>query len=339
MVLADLGADVVKLERGDGPNVLGLERDFMQRGRRSLIVDLKTPEGQQTARRLAAKADVLVEGFRPGVMERLGLGPDILCADNPGLVYARMTGWGQDGPLSQTAGHDITYLALTGALHAIGPHDQPLPPLNLVGDFGGGSMFLLTGILAALFERQRSGRGQVVDGAITDGAAVMMAMIYAMKAEGQWRDARAANMLDGGLAVYGTYECADGRHVAVGPLERKFFENFARVLGIDAALWPDHLAAASQPALRAELTARFKTRPRDEWCALFEGSDGCVAPVLSLAEAPEHPHNVARQAYVTREGVVQPGVAPHFSRSQPEAPGPCPAPGEGGAQALRDWLG
>jgi alpha-methylacyl-CoA racemase len=319
--------------------VLGLQNDFMERGRRSLIVDLKSAEGRETAQKLALRADVLVEGFRPGVMERLGLGPDDLSEANPGLIYARMTGWGQSGPLCETAGHDLTYLALTGALHAIGGTEQPVPPLNLVGDFGGGSMFLITGILAALYERQRSGLGQVIDAAITDGTSVLMTMIYAMKAEGQWRDVRASNMLDGGAAVYRTYVCLDGKHLAVAPLERKFFEIFTKVLGLDAALWPNHLDEACRPELTARLSALFVTKPRDEWVALFDGSDACVAPVLSLEEAPAHPHNVARGAFMAPCGVVQPGIAPHFSRTKPESPKPRPAVGEGGAEALRDWLG
>ena len=339
MVLADLGADVLRVDRAGAEGLLGLDRDVLDRGRRSLVVDLKSAEGIATARRLAGVADVLVEGFRPGVMERLGLGPEPLTADNPGLVYARMTGWGQSGPLADTAGHDLGYIALSGALHAIGGAEAPVPPLNLVGDFGGGSMMLVTGILAALHERTRSGRGQVIDAAITDGAALLMAMIYSMKAEGKWRDARAANLLDGGAAVYRTYVCADGRHLAVAPLERKFFAEFARRLGLDAAEWPNHLDPAVWPALQARLAAIFLTRPRDAWCALFEGSDACVAPVLSLDEAPDHPHNRARGTFVTIDGVVQPAPAPRFSRSVPPTPTSAPRPGEGGAAAMAEWLG
>jgi alpha-methylacyl-CoA racemase len=333
MVLADLGADVLRIDRAGADNLLGMKNDFMERGRRSIILDLKSAEGLETARQLAGAADVLVEGFRPGVMERLGLGPAAL---SPRLIYARMTGWGQTGPLAQTAGHDITYLALTGALHAIGTAEQPLPPLNLPGDFGGGSMFLIAGILAALYERQRSGLGQVIDAAITDGASVLMTMIYAMRAEGLWKDQRAANLLDGGTAIYRTYVCADGKHVAVAPIERKFFEAFCARLGLNAAEWPDHTVAG---ALHARLAGIFLTKPRDEWCALFVGSDACVAPVLSLDEAPHDPHNTARGTFVEVDGVMQPAAAPRFSRSQPGAPRKRPAPGEGGAEALRDWLG
>jgi len=332
MVLADLGADVLRVDRAGADNLLGMKNDVMERGRRSIILDLKSAEGIETAKKLAAKADVLVEGFRPGVMERLGLGPEAL---SPQLIYARMTGWGQTGPLAQTAGHDLTYLALTGALHATGTAEQPLPPLNLVGDFGGGSMFLITGILSALFERQRSGLGQVIDTAITDGASVLMTMMYAMHAEGLWKDQRAANLLDGGAAIYRTYVCADGKHVAVAPIERKFFEAFCARLGLDATEWPDH---TQTDALHAKLAGVFLTKPRDEWCALLEDSDACVAPVLSLAEAPQHAHNTARGTFVEVDGVRQPAPAPRFSRSVPGVPKRRPLPGEGGAEALRDWL-
>lgn len=339
MVLADLGADVLRIDRAGGDSLLGLDRDVLDRGRRSLVLDLKSEDGRKTARDLAAAADVLVEGFRPGVMERLGLGPEPLAAANPRLVYARMTGWGQTGPLADTAGHDLGYIALTGALHAIGGAEAPVPPLNLVGDFGGGSMMLVTGILAALFARQTSGRGQVIDAAITDGASLLMAMMYSMKAQGKWRDERASNLLDGAAAVYRTYVCADGRHVAAAPLERKFFVEFATRLGLDPADWPDHLDPAVWPRLHARLAALFLTRSRDEWCALFEGSDACVAPVLSMDEAPEHPHNVARGTFVEIDGRVQPAPAPRFSRDVPARPRSAPRLGEGGAEALAEWLG
>ncbi len=338
MVLADLGADVLRIDRAGAEGLLGLERDVLDRGRRSLVLDLKSEEGRATARRLAGAADVLIEGFRPGVMERLGLGPEDLKPLNRGLVYGRMTGWGQTGPLADTAGHDLGYIAITGALHAIGGVETPIPPLNLVGDFGGGSMFLIAGILAALWERQRSGEGQVIDAAISDGAGLLMAMMYSMRGEGKWHDARACNLLDGGAAVYRTYVCGDGRHVAVAPLERKFFVEFAGRLGLDAAEWPNHLDAAVWPALHARLAGIFLTRPRDAWIALFEGSDACVVPVLSLDEAPRHPHAVARGAFVEIDGIVQPAPAPRFSRSVPPRPKARPLPGEGGAEALADWL-
>ncbi len=339
MILADLGADVLRIDRAGSESLLGLKRDFIGRGRRSLVLDLKKPEDLDTTRRLAARADALVEGFRPGVMERLGLGPEALHRENPGLVYARMTGWGQSGPLAATAGHDLGYIAVTGALHAIGTADTPIPPINLVGDLGGGSLYLITGILAAIFERQRSGRGQVVDAAITDGAASLMGMAYAMMNENQWQDEREANLLDGGAAVYRAYACADGRHIAVAPLERKFFEVFARTLGLEPADWPDHLNPAAWPALEAKLTALFRTRPRDEWCELFAGTDACVAPVLSMREAPRHPHNAARNTFIEVEGATQPAPAPRFSRSVSATPAAPPALGQGGDEALRDWLG
>ncbi len=339
MMLADLGADVLRIDRAGAGNFLGLERDILERGKRSLVLDLKSEEGRATARRLAARADVLVEGFRPGVMERLGLGPEELCEANARLVYARMTGWGQTGPLADTAGHDLGYIALTGALHATGPAEAPVPPLNLVGDFGGGSMMLVTGILAALLERERSGKGQVIDAAITDGAALLMAMMYSLNGEGKWRDRRVANLLDGGCATYRTYVCADGRHLAVAPLERKFFEIFATRLGLDPATWPDHLAAEVWPELSARIAAILATKPRDAWLDLFEGTDACVAPVLTLAEAPNHPHNVARGTFAEVDGIVQPAAAPRFSRTPARRPGPPPRLGEGGEDALADWLG
>jgi len=339
MVLADLGADVLRIDRAGAGNLLGLDRDVLDRGRRSLLLDLKSAADLDTARRLAGVADVLVEGFRPGVMERLGLGPETLAAANPRLVYARMTGWGQTGPLADTAGHDLGYVALTGALHAIGDADHPVPPLNLVGDFGGGSMMLVTGILAALFERQTSGRGQVIDAAITDGTALLTAMMWSMKAAGKWRDARAANLLDGGSAAYRAYPCADGRHLAVAPLERKFFEIFARGLGLDPADWPNHLDPAVGPALEARIGAILRTKTRDDWCARFAGTDACVAPVLSFDEAPHHPHNRARDTFVEIDGTMQPAPAPRFSRTPPSPPKAPPRPGEGGEAALADWLG
>ncbi len=338
MLLADLGADVVRIDRaGAGDGLLGLSRDVLDRGRRSLVLDLKSDAGRAVALRMIAAADVLIEGFRPGVMERLGLGPEAAHAANPGLVYGRMTGWGQTGPLAHAAGHDLGYIALSGALHAIGGASAPVPPLNLVGDFGGGSMFLVTGVLSALFERSRSGKGQVVDAAITDGTALLMAMMYSMKAEGKWHDARASNLLDGGAAVYRTYPCADGKHIAVAPLEPKFFAEFARRLDLDTSGIADHLDPAAWPHLEARLTAVFATRSRDEWCALLEGTDACVSPVLSMAEAPHHPHNVARGTFVEVDGVPQPAPAPRFDRTPPSPPAPPPARGEGGRESLADW--
>lgn len=317
MLLADLGADVIRISRpgagpGDPGHVLGLARDVLDRGRDTLTLDLKSPEGQAAARSLIGRADALIEGLRPGVMERLGLGPGDF-EGHPRLVYGRMTGWGQTGPLAQTAGHDITYLAITGALHAIGPAGQPAIPLNLLGDFGGGAMYLAVGMLAALIHARATGQGQVVDAAITDGVAHLGAMIFGMLGQGAWADRRAANVLDGAAPFYTTYACADGRHVAVGAIEPQFWAALLAGLGLDADTLPDRKDAANWPALRARLAAVFATRPRDDWDAIFAASDACVAPVLSLAEAPHHPHNRARASFVTVDGLTQPAPAPRLS--------------------------
>jgi len=336
MLLADLGAEVVRLDRKEGPP--GTRQDFVGRGRRSLALDLKSPAAVQAALRLVEGADALIEGFRPGVMERLGLGPEACLARNPRLVYGRMTGWGQDGPLAQAAGHDINYIALTGALWSIGrPGERPVPPLNLVGDYGGGGMLLALGMLAALLEAKGSGRGQVVDAAMVDGAALLMAPIYAMLARGRWRNERGANMLDGAAPWYDTYECADGRYIAVGPIEPQFFDLMIAKLGLDPARFAGRMEPANWPALRAELAAVFCTRTRDDWAALFEGTDACVAPVLDLHEAPAHPHNKARGTFQQREGAVQPAPAPRFSRTPAEPGLPPPLRGEHTEQVLADW--
>ncbi|MBX6743675.1 MAG: CoA transferase [Acetobacteraceae bacterium] len=336
MLLADLGAEVVRLDRKEGPP--GTRQDFVGRGRRSLALDLKSPAAVQAALRLVEGADALIEGFRPGVMERLGLGPEACLARNPRLVYGRMTGWGQDGPLAQAAGHDINYIALTGALWSIGrPGERPVPPLNLVGDYGGGGMLLALGMLAALLEAKGSGRGQVVDAAMVDGAALLMAPIYAMLARGRWRNERGANMLDGAAPWYDTYECADGRYLAVGPIEPQFFDLMIAKLDLDPARFAGRMEPANWPALRAELAAVFCTRTRDDWAALFEGTDACVAPVLDLHEAPAHPHNKARGTFQQREGAVQPAPAPRFSRTPAEPGLPPPLRGEHTEQVLADW--
>lgn len=336
MLLADLGAEVVRLDRKEGPP--GTRQDFVGRGRRSLALDLKSPAAVQAALRLVEGADALIEGFRPGVMERLGLGPEACLARNPRLVYGRMTGWGQDGPLAQAAGHDINYIALTGALWSIGrPGEQPVPPLNLVGDYGGGGMLLALGMLAALLEAKGSGRGQVVDAAMVDGAALLMAPIYAMLARGRWRNERGANMLDGAAPWYDTYECADGRYIAVGPIEPQFFDLMIAKLGLDPARFAGRTEPANWPALKAELAAVFRSRTRDDWAALFEGTDACVAPVLDLHEAPAHPHNKARGTFQQREGAVQPAPAPRFSRTPAEPGLPPPLRGEHTEQVLADW--
>jgi alpha-methylacyl-CoA racemase len=315
MLLADLGADVVRVQRPGGhPDGWGAN-PVLDRGRRRIVeADLKTPDGVETVLDLVAGADALVEGFRPGVMERLGLGPAECLARNPRLVYGRMTGWGQDGPYAQTAGHDITYLATTGALHAIGRRDAPTVPLNIVGDFGGGGMLLAFGLLAAVWRAGRTGRGQVVDAAIVDGVAALTGMVHGSLAQGGWIDEREANLLDGGAPFYDTYACADGRHVAVGALEPKFFRALIERLGIadDPAFAGDHLDPAGWPAIRERLTAAFASRPRDAWADVFAGTDCCVAPVLTFAEAAQDPHNVARGTFRLVDGHVQPAPAPRF---------------------------
>jgi alpha-methylacyl-CoA racemase len=327
MVLADLGADVVRLDRAEGP--AGSRQDFLGRGRRSVGLDLKRPEAVAAALRLIEGADALIEGFRPGVMERLGLGPDACLARNPRLVYGRMTGWGQEGPLAQSAGHDINYIALTGALWSIGrPGERPVPPLNLVGDYGGGGMLLAVGVLAALLEAKGSGRGQVVDAAMVDGAALLMAPIYAMMARGRWGPERGANYLDGAAVFYDTYECADGRWLAVGPIEPQFWAEMLRLLSLDPARFERRMEPAHWPVLKEELAAAFRARTRDDWVGVFEGTDACVCAVLSMEEAPRHPHNAARGTFLSRDGAVQPAPAPRFGRTAPESGRPPPLRGE-----------
>jgi len=341
MLLADMGADVLRVDRLQA-NDLGLpvatKYDIMSRGRRSIALDLKLPESIQTVLALAAKADALIEGFRPGVTERLGLGPDACFARNPRLVYGRITGWGQDGPLSQAAGHDINYIALTGALHAIGRKGEtPVPPLNLVGDFGGGGMVLAFGIACALFEARASGKGQVIDAAMTEGAASLMAMFYGRTAAGHWRDERGVNVLDTGAPWYDAYETADRKHVAIGSIEGRFYAELLARLGLDPQTLPAQFDFARWPELRAAFSAAFKTKTRDEWCREMEGTDVCFAPVLSIAEAPLHPHNQARKAFVEIDGVTHPAPAPRFSRTASAIARGAPERGEGGAQALADW--
>ncbi|MBE0612700.1 MAG: CoA transferase [Burkholderiales bacterium] len=341
MLLADMGADVLRVDRTK-ENDLGLpvppEYDIMSRGRRSIALDLKQPDSIQTVLALAARADALIEGFRPGVTERLGLGPDACFARNPRLVYGRITGWGQDGPLAQAAGHDINYIALSGALHAIGHKDgPPVPPLNLVGDFGGGGMVLAFGIACALFEARASGKGQVIDAAMSEGAAGLMAMFYGRMAAGQWRDERGVNVLDTGAPWYGTYETADGKYVAIGSIEGRFYAELLQRLGLDPAALPGQHERTRWPELRAAFSAAFRSRTRDEWCREMEGTDVCFAPVLSLAEAPQHAHNRARGAFVDIAGVTQPAPSPRYSRTPGAIVRSAPRRGEGGAQALADW--
>lgn len=341
MLLADLGADVLRIDR-TGEVDLGLpvepKYELLGRGKRSLALDLKDPQAIALVLDLIIKADVLIEGFRAGVMERLGLGPDAALAKNPKLVYGRMTGWGQAGPMAMAAGHDINYIALTGALHAIGGRDgKPVPPLNLVGDFGGGSLYLAMGILAALYERQQSGAGQVIDAAMVDGAASLMTLFYGLKGAGMWSDTRGANMLDSGAPWYDTYECADGRFVAIGSIEGKFYAELIDKLGLDAAILPKQHDRRRWPSLRAAIGAAFRTKTREEWCTIMEGTDICFAPVLGLDEAPQHPHMVARGTFASPEGVVQPAPAPRFSRTPGGIARKPPSRGDGGEEALADW--
>jgi alpha-methylacyl-CoA racemase len=338
MLLAELGADVVRIDRpGAASLIVDPEKDALNRSRPSVAVDLKSQGGRDVLLRLLDDADVLVEGLRPGVLERLGVGPDEVLGRNPRLVFARMTGWGQDGPLAERAGHDINYLGLTGALHAIGTADKPAVPLNIGADFGGGSMFLLVGILAALFERGTSGRGQVVDAAMVDGASSLVTMIYGMLGAGLWQDRRAANLLDGGAPFYDTYACADGRHVAVGALEPQFYAAFVEGLGLTGALPGGQYDLAHWPEHRRRFAEAFATRTRDEWADVFAGTDACVTPVLGLREAPVHPHLAARGTFVEQDGASLPGPAPRFSRTPGAVRGPARRPGADTTAVLTDW--
>ena len=337
MVFADMGAEVIRITR---PGTPADPNDVLTRSRSTLGIDLRAEGAAQQVLDIVAGADVLIEGFRPGVMERLGLGPDACHARNPRLIYGRMTGWGQHGPLAQAAGHDINYIAISGALHAIGRSGEaPVAPLNYVGDFGGGAMLLAVGVLSALYEAQRSGRGQVIDAAMTDGAALLSAMFYGFKSAGQWSNQRGENLLDGGAHFYDTYACADGKHVAVGAIEPQFYALLRERCGIaDDKAFDVQMDAARWPLLKLRLADVFRTRTRDEWCMLLEGSDACFAPVLDWDEAPAHAHNVARATFVDVGGVVQPAPAPRFSRTPPAMP---VAPGspslEDGVALLRRW--
>ncbi|MGE0697698.1 MAG: CaiB/BaiF CoA transferase family protein [Hyphomicrobiaceae bacterium] len=322
MMLSDMGAEVIRVDRREKAD-LGVERtpafEVMGRGRKTIALDIKRPEAVEAVKRLVKNADAIIEGFRPGVMERLGLGPEVLAAINPRLVFGRMTGFGQEGPMAQRAGHDINYIALAGVLEHLGrAGERPQHPLNLVGDFGGGGMYLAFGVVCAVLEARGSGKGQVVDAAMVDGAASLMAMFHGMWSEGIWREARGTNMLDTGAPWYDVYETRDGRYVSIGSIERRFYADLLERLGLDGEALPAQHDRAGWPVLRARFTELFKSKTRAEWEQVFEGSDACFAPVLSISEVTRHPHNAERATFVTRDGVQQPAPAPRFSRTRPE---------------------
>jgi alpha-methylacyl-CoA racemase len=333
MMLSDMGAEVIRIDRAG--NVVGGDAqnppiDVLARGRSSIGVDLKNPDGVEVVLRLVETADALIEGFRPGVMERLGLGPEECLARNPKLVFGRMTGWGQEGPYAMAAGHDINYISLAGALEPIGRNGEaPVPPLNLVGDFGGGGMLLAFGVACGIVEAQRSGQGQVVDAAMVDGAASLMAMFHSMRALGIWNDERGTNLLDTGSHFYDVYECADGRYISIGSIEPQFYAELMRLTGLDGDEdFAAQLSRSSWPELKERISAIFKTRTRDEWCEIMDATDVCFAPVLTLAEAPEHPHNQHREVFTELSGVIQPNPSPRFSRTEATIQSPPAHPGQ-----------
>ena len=341
MLLAEMGADVVRVDRLTDPGLgvgVAPEHNLLGRSRPSIAVDLKHPRGVETVLRLVEGADALIEGFRPGVTERLGLGPEDCAARNPALVYGRVTGWGRNGPLAGAAGHDLNYIALTGALHAIGRRGgPPTPPLNLVGDFGGGALYLALGVVAALYEARESGQGQTVDAAMIDGAASLMTAACALRAAGINDGPRGENVLDSGAHYYDVYETSDGRYVSIAPIEPKFYATLLAKMGLDSADVPHSSARADWPEAKAKLAAVFRTRTRDEWCAILEGTDACFAPVLGMDEAHRHPHNAARGTFVERDGIVQPNAAPRFGRTPGGIRRPPPAPGSGTRAVLAEW--
>ncbi len=337
MMLSDLGAEVIRVDRVSQKGG-GDTRHVLNRGRRSLAIDLKNSEAVDTVLQLVDQADVLLEGFRPGVMERLGLGPDVCLARNPRLVFGRMTGWGQEGPLSQAAGHDINYISIAGALGAMGYADRPpSPPLNLVGDFGGGAMYLLCGILAALYERNNSGEGQVIDAAMTDGTASLLSPFFGLMAQGMWTSERQSNYLDGGAHFYGSYECSDGLYISIGSIEPQFYQLLLELCEIEDDSFEKQRDPKSWPDLRDKLSHLFKTRTREQWCKLLEGTDVCFAPVLNLEEAPSHPHNVARKTFIEVDGVIQPAPAPRFSRTPGAVQSAAAVIGQHSEDILQDW--
>ncbi len=337
MMLSDMGAEVIRVDRlahkGSGHRA-----NVLNRGRRSIAVDLKNPDGVAAVQQLIDGADVVIEGFRPGVMERLGLGPDTCLARNPRLIFGRMTGWGQSGPLAPAAGHDINYISIGGALGAMGYSDRPpAPPLNLIGDFGGGAMYLLAGVLAALVERGTSGQGQVIDAAMTDGTASLLSPFYGMMAMGMWTKERMDNRLDGGAHYYGSYACSDGKFISIGSIEPQFYALLLELCEIDDPEFAKQNDKQHWASLRGKLEALFVTQTRDHWCALLEGTDVCFAPVLDLQEAPQHPHNLARQSFVEIDGVTQPAPAPRFSRTPTTVQAPAAMAGEHSEEILNDW--
>jgi alpha-methylacyl-CoA racemase len=336
MMLADMGAEIIRVDRSVSVGREAQKHDVLARGRKSIAVDLKNPQGVETVLRLVESADVLLEGFRPGVTERLGLGPEDCLARNPGIVYGRMTGWGQTGNMSLVAGHDINYISLSGVLHAIGqPGERPTPPLNLVGDFGGGGMMLAFGIVAALFEKAKSGKGQVIDAAMTDGSALLMNSIFGLMNQGVWNHERGNNLLDGGAHFYGTYETKDGKHVSIGSIEPQFYALLLEKTGLDKdADLPRQMSREDWPAIRAKLESIILTKTRDEWDAVMLGTDVCYAPILDFEEAIAHPHNQERQTFVESDGIRQAAPAPRFSRTEPQLPNPPVAPGSHSKEIL-----
>jgi len=339
MMLADMGADVIRLERPTGARgVDAVPANVLNRGRRSVGIDLKHPDAVELTLRLVEEADALIEGFRPGVAERLGIGPDACLARNPRLVYGRMTGWGQDGPYAPMAGHDINYIALAGALAHFGrPGETPVPPINMVGDFGGGGMLMAFGVVCGLLEAKSSGQGQVVDAAMVDGSAVLMAMVHGMRAMGLWDIEKGTNIIDGGAHFYDAYETADGGYISIGSIEPQFYAELLRLTGLEGEDLPHQMDRSQWPALKERMAALFKQKTRGEWCEIMEGTDVCFAPVLTIEEAPRHPHNVARQMFTEVGGVTQPAPAPRFSRTPGEISRPPSAPAADTDEALADW--
>lgn len=337
-MLSDMGAEIIRIDRKGYQGLYDYQFDIMNRNRKSVCLDLKKPEGIETVLKLVEKADALQEGFRPGVMESLGLGPDICLQRNPKLVYGRMTGWGQEGPLSQAAGHDINYISLSGVLHAIGPKDRkPVPPLNIVGDFGGGGMMLAFGIVCALLETRQSGKGQVIDAAMTDGSAALMSLFYGLHAAGLWSNTRGENLLDGGAHFYDTYETSDGKWISIGAIEPQFYTLLLELAKIDDPEFEQQMDVFKWTDNQNKLEALFKTKTRDQWCDIMEGTDICFAPVLSLEEAIHHPHNVSRKTFIEINGIPQPAPAPRFSRTVPEIQSPPPSPGQHTETVLLEW--